>query len=444
MRIGIVVPGEIVEEIIGFLNKEFPEIEAIPFPYDAIMDIPDILSGKQNRVDSFLFLGNTARRYAEKAIPHTSEWLTIPRSTSALLRILFRAEVAGHHMHIATDLDNEKFFNLAFHEIGFSPEETSLEIIHVPAYNEGLLVQEANQIEKLYKQGKISFCITMFYKVRDILSKRGVPVYILQPSFDDIRNGLQRLVLSHERRLNRDSQAAILSIHIDIPRDTLPENSDYRMALEKLAVTKEIFRAARNINAACIEQPPSDYILFTSAKDIENATEHFHRLPLLQSIAETTAFTVSIGIGYGPTAAEARYHAFHAMNHAILTGGNKAFLMGKELFCPVPMSANDQNIQEKKERPIDEQFLYLSKKSKVSVRIIANLYQACRDTGRQRFTAAELADLTGVTPRTINRILAKLIDHHLAQDVGRRFKDKTGRPSRIIEILFEPKKHIKK
>ena len=108
------------------------------------------------------------------------------------------------------------------------------------------------------------------------------------------------------------------------------------------------------------------------------------------------------------------------------------------------MSANDQNIQEKKERPIDEQFLYLSKKSKVSVRIIANLYQACRDTGRQRFTAAELADLTGVTPRTINRILAKLIDHHLAQDVGRRFKDKTGRPSRIIEILFEPKKHIKK
>ena len=45
MRIGIVVPGEIVEEIIGFLSKEFPEIEAVPFPYDAIMDIPEILSG---------------------------------------------------------------------------------------------------------------------------------------------------------------------------------------------------------------------------------------------------------------------------------------------------------------------------------------------------------------------------------------------------------------
>lgn len=89
MRIGIVVPREIVNEIISFLRKEFPEIEAIPFPYDSIMDIPDNLSGKQNRVDSFLFLGDTARRYAEKAIPHSSEWLTIPRSSSALLRLLF-------------------------------------------------------------------------------------------------------------------------------------------------------------------------------------------------------------------------------------------------------------------------------------------------------------------------------------------------------------------
>lgn len=119
MRIGIVVPREIVNEIISFLRKEFPEMEAIPFPYDSIMDIPDNLSGKQNRVDSFLFLGDTARRYAEKAIPHASEWLTIPRSSSALLRLLFRAEVAGFPMHIATDLNNEKFFLQAFHEIGF-------------------------------------------------------------------------------------------------------------------------------------------------------------------------------------------------------------------------------------------------------------------------------------------------------------------------------------
>ena len=51
MRIGIVVPGEIMDEIIHFLSKEFPEIEAVPFPYRTIVDIPDILSGHQGNID---------------------------------------------------------------------------------------------------------------------------------------------------------------------------------------------------------------------------------------------------------------------------------------------------------------------------------------------------------------------------------------------------------
>ena len=71
MRIGIVTPQEINGDICSFLRQEFPEIKVIPFPYQFIPEIPDILSGRQNEVDTFLFLGNTARRYAERAIPHS-------------------------------------------------------------------------------------------------------------------------------------------------------------------------------------------------------------------------------------------------------------------------------------------------------------------------------------------------------------------------------------
>ena len=171
MRIGIVVPTEIMDEITHFLSKEFPEIEAVPFPYRTIVEIPDILSGHQGNIDTFLFLGNTARRYAEKAIPHSSEWLTIPRSVSALLRLLFRAEVAGHSMKIATDMDNTTLFDLAFQEIGLPPEEGHVEIMPVKAYSEGLLIRDAIRMEKLYRSGAVSFCITIFYQVRDMLKK---------------------------------------------------------------------------------------------------------------------------------------------------------------------------------------------------------------------------------------------------------------------------------
>lgn len=105
MRIGIVVPAEIIDEIITFLSGEFPEIEAVPFPYHSIVEIPDLLSGRQNSVETFLFLGDTARRYAEKAVPHATEWLTIPRSSASLLRLFYRARDKGYPMRIATDLD---------------------------------------------------------------------------------------------------------------------------------------------------------------------------------------------------------------------------------------------------------------------------------------------------------------------------------------------------
>lgn len=439
MRIGIVVPGEIMDEIIHFLSKEFPEIEAVPFPYRTIVDIPDILSGHQGNIDTFLFLGNTARRYAEKAIPHSSEWLTIPRSVSALLRLLFRAEVAGHSMKIATDMDNTTLFDLAFREIGLPPEEGHVEIMPVKAYSEGLLIRDAARMEKLYRSGAVSFCITIFYQVRDMLKKRGVPVYILQPSYEDIRNGLQRLVLTYELQLNQNNRLAVIAIHTDTPKNPIPEATDFRLSLEKLAVAREVYRFAKSMDAACIEQPPAEYMLFATSSIIENMTDHYRHLHILQNVAENTAFTLSIGIGYGSTAADAKYHALRAMNHAIAAGGNQAYLIGRDLFTPVPMAANDKANNCRKEGPIDEKFLYLSKKSGVSIRILSNLYHACRDEGRLRFTSAELADLIGVTTRTMNRIIAKLIDHHLAQDVGRQFTEKTGRPSRIIEILLEPK-----
>lgn len=439
MRIGFVLPEEILDEIISFAKSEFPQITPIPISYKSISELPPLLQGMQRRVDVMLFLGNTARRYAEKTVLHRGEWLTIPRSSSALLRILFRAVVKGYKMRIATDLDNKEFFRIALHETGLSKEDFSVEIIPFFPYNEGLLLRDANKMEKLYRDGKVDFCITIFYKVRDILKERNVPVYILQPSYDDIHQGLQRLLLSHELGLYKDNQVAI-AIHIDPLKNELPDHSDYHITLERLQVRKEIHRFAHLLKGASIEQPPEGHYIFTSPAMLETVTDHFNRFPLLETINETTAFTLSVGIGYGENLEQAKYNAGSAMQRAIRQGGNKAYLIGKELSIKVPM-INATEDSHKEERPIDEQFLYLSQKSGLSQRIIMKLFHACRDSGKQRFTSQELAGHIGVSPRTMNRIIAKLIDHHLAQDVGRHSTEKTGRPSRIIEILFETKRH---
>lgn len=103
MKIGLVAPVNLMQEISSFVSREFPDEECIPFSYRSILDLPSLLSGQQNRADAFLFLGETARRFAAKSIVPAVPWVAIPRSSSALLRLLFRAAVAGRAMHIATD-----------------------------------------------------------------------------------------------------------------------------------------------------------------------------------------------------------------------------------------------------------------------------------------------------------------------------------------------------
>lgn len=437
MKIGIVVPQEIMDNICRFVAGEFPKIDPVPFAYTAITEIPEILSGRQRQADAMLFLGETARRYAEKAVPSNAEWLTIPRSTASLLRLLFRAAVDGHGMRIATDWNNENLFQLAFQEIGLSPRQAAVTALPFFPYTETLLLQDAARMEALYRRREVDFCITVFYQVRNLLQARNVPVYILQPSYDDIRTALQRLILSHELQLSQNSQIAVIAMKAEPKPGQFPEASGYELALERLQVTKHVYQFARTIQAACIEQPPSGYLLFGTRALLENATDHFHHFPLPEQTEAETGFILSAGFGYGVTADEAKLHAQRAMDYAAASPVNRAYLIGKELMTPVPMAREDQIAQKKEERPIDGHFLQLSQKMGISLHILSRLSQICRRTERRRFTSSELADLTGVTPRTMNRILAKLIDHHLAQEVGRQFVRKTGRPSRIIEILLK-------
>lgn len=437
MKIGVVVPSELNPDICRFLAQEFAEVDPVPFPYRSIEEIPSLMAGKQSLADAFLFLGDTARRYTETVIPPTAEWLTIPRSTASLLRLLFRAQVAGFSMRIATDWPRGDIFRLAFREVGISEARASVHILPFFPYNESLLIKDANDMERMYRAGEVDFCITIFYRVRDILLSRGIPVYILQPSYEDVRSAIQRLILARELRESKDSQIAVISITTDIPDGALPSGDGYDLALEQLRVTRQIYQFARTIQAACIEQPPAGYLLFATRAFIENETDRYRHFPLLEEVRKGTAFTVSVGFGYGVTADEARLHAQRAMNHAAAGGGNRAYLIGKGLFTPVPMSQNDRNAQDSAPLPIDQRFLRLSNATGVSLRILTALYRASRDTGRVRFTSAELADRASVTPRTMNRILQKLIEHRLAQEVGKQFTRQSGRPSRIIELLFQ-------
>lgn len=438
MQIGIVAPEKLLPELLEFAQKEFPDTAFRPISYHSIQDIPGLLSGRQHHGDAFLFLGETALRFAAQTIQPAVPWLAEPRSSSALLRLFFRAAAAGHGMRMATDWPRMEVYHLAFREIGLSPDQYAVHVLPAAAYNEDLLLREAEEMAALYRAGAVDFCITIFYRVRKLLEAQHIPVYTLLPSFDDIRSAVEKLLFSHELRQSQTGQIAAMALRLSDREEPFSPDRACELASARGAASAPIWQFARKIGAACIEQPPAGYLLFALRTAIETATDHYHRISLLPRVRSLSPLTLSMGFGLGASAEEARYHAEQALSHALSRGGDQAYLIGPGLSYPVPLAQSQRIPLQEPVRPIQEPFLSLSRDSGVSIRVLSLLYRACRDMGRTRFTSAELADFAGVTPRTMNRILLKLMDHHLAADVGRQFTSRTGRPSRLIELRLGP------
>ena len=436
MKLGVVVPGELIEDVCSYINREFPDIETVSFPYAFIPEIPGLIEGKQNRADAFMFLGKTACLYASKEIRPAVPWATIPRTAASLLRLFVRAARSGFSLHVATDMQNESLFRDAFHETGVAEQEASVLTVPRFPFDDDFMVRDADAMESLCRSGETDFCITIFYRAYELLQRRGIPAYMLQPSYEDIRHTVQKLILAHQLRVSQDSQLVVIAVRTDVTEEESIGRSGYDMALEQLNVTRCLYEFARRIQAACIEIPPNSYLLFATRSLVEQETEHFRSISLLQEVRQYAPFTLSVGFGYGATADEAKTNARRAMDQASLSGGNRAFVIGGQDMIIGPVLGDISRGLQDGTDAMDEKFLRLSRESGVSLRIFSLLYRTCRDRGRSRFTPAELADAAGVSHRTMNRILLKMIDCGYAREVGRRFSRQNGRPSRIIEICL--------
>ena len=431
MRLGIVIPEELMQDTCSYIEKEFPEEQVVPFPYHFISEIPEVLQGHQSRADSFLFLGETARFYASREIQPTIPWESIPRSASSLLRLFVQACRSGYALRIATDMHEPEVFQRAFREAGLTPQETRLSFIPPLPYTDHFITADAEALEKRVLSGESAFCITIFYQVYHLLRKRHIPVYMLLPSYEDIHQTVSKLIMTCRLKASRDSRMTVLAVHTDIgeTEDTL--SGDYDQALEQLNVTRYVYEFARRIQAACIDSPPRDYLLFSTYLQVEQELEHFQTLSLLQAVQRHTACTLSVGVGYGETASAACSHAKRAMYEASRQGGGRACLCGINGHAVKALPAGDAIVSDS---ALDMRLSEISRRTGISLRILSMLCAVCRERGNSRFTAAELADASDVSQRTINRILLKLMDGGYCQEVGKSFIHQNGRPSRILDL----------
>ncbi|MDT8902602.1 hypothetical protein [Anaeroselena agilis] len=436
MRVGIVGPLGIVDKFILIIKHEFPQIEPVKFLYKEYAEVPGLIAGPQSHLDAILFAGATPLSYAEKHVKQLIPWEFVPRSGSSLLRVLLQIALSKKYdiRRLSTDLYDVEQLSETYEEIGIAKSDFQIYTVNKTPIDDEYIDYVCAFHEQHFLCNQVSCCITALSTVHERLKAKNIPCFLVDPTANVIRQTLHKMQLNHLAQVSQQSQIVAICVRIDFPDEySLFRDSEYQYNIAKTNVARHIYLFAQRVQAATIEVGAREFLLFSTRQLLESVTENYEKIDLLEAVRKNTANTISLGVGYGQTAQEAKASAGLGMERASKLGGNTAFIVYNRNKTIGPIRTGEETRQKSPNRKIDGNLLAISEKSDLSINTIFQLHSILERQGKTRFTAAELASLAGVTPRTMNRILAKLALHGFCIEVGRRVLTK-GRPSRIIEL----------
>lgn len=439
LKLGIPAPTEFSTKIIQIIQDEFPQIQPVLFRYKTFIEAPLLIRDQQKNLDALLFAGKTALVYTEKYVNPIIPWEYPSRDGSSLLQILLKISLAKQHSleHLSIDVFDKKQWQETCGELGTSSINAIIYQVPDHPYEENYVDQAYTFHEQNYLYKRASCCITAFYAVYQRLTAKNIPSYFLLPTGSAIRQALHKILLHHLVQISQQSQIAALYIQIDRPNEYSMFNDDeYQHVIERTNVTRQIYIFAQHIKAAVVEVGVQEFLLFSTKYLLESVTNNFENIELLHAVKRNTSSTISLGIGYGPTAQEAKASARLGMQRASSIGGNAAFIVYEKTQMLGPIRYSQDQKSPAHDVKIDEKFLAISDKIEVSVSTIFQLYRISKEQGKNQFTSGELAERLNVSSRTVNRILAKLIQHEYCFEVGKRSSSKSGRPKRIIQLAL--------
>ena len=272
----------------------------------------------------------------------------------------------------------------------------------------------------------------------DKLLNENIPCYCLKPSGSMIRETIRMLQLKHMLKISMQSQIVVVYIKIDLPNDySILNENEYQYSIDRMKISEQVYLFAERIEAAVIEINNNDYLLFSTRQLLEIEMHNYQRIELLSSIYSKTLRTISIGIGYGRTAKEAKRNAAYGAHKANKRRGNIAYVVYEMNKIVGPIRGDNDTEKTEEEYKVDAKFLSISEKTGISINTVYRFYCIIEQHNQDCFTPLELAKLFGVTPRSMNRIIEKLESTGFCKTIGKRTISKSGRPSRIIKFLLK-------
>ncbi len=438
-RLGVVGHKETLETIAGLVREYFDDVEvhAVEFGNDDIItDAVGRIAKLQTECDGILYSRRDPYLMISGRLHHTVPVRYVDIDSSHLLISLLKASLRYgiKPTNISVDTFDRSSTVEAFRTLGLPEDDLTIHAVTTDSGQDGMVNDTLAQHLRHCQDGA-QLCVTNVTDVYLSLLKMNIPATVISPTAESFVHEIRNLMLRY--RLKTQDTCSVAVIHIK-----LRYKEKYRFygeipirEIDELGNAAKLMTVyAEKLDGAMFCLGRWEYLILCSRLLLQNATNQFVDIGIMESISRETAFDASIGIGCGETVSEAQSNALVALNRTTThRGANTVVALSSTQFIgpTIPKSGRFPEDSVTESRLLD-----VARATGLSVSTLNRLHRASRTRNSTLFTSSELAETLEVTTRTVNRIIERLTDNKCATVAGKHAGKQKGRPARVIRLLF--------
>lgn len=411
MNIAIIGTDESANKIIYILKENYKDINFISFTQEEAKDFSHIIKKLPNDIDGIMATGIGVYHQLISNFSFLCPISYFKRGNIGLIKSFLDCDRDGNSLKdssISIDIiDNDILEEVI--------DELDIKINRIFHFESDIKKEEDYYLKQhldLYYKGKINYIFTAFGYVYNLLKKIGLPVYRIQASSIDIKEGFKYFL--NEIRCSKADEKALLihKINIENGNDVSSFISDYAKQIEGFMLKNN-----------------STYMIISNKGYYDDELCLSRARKLIDYINEKdSSSNIKIGLGTGATV----YKAIENCDFALKNCTNNSHIVLYNGKIQKNFNKNTTTLNYLSDKDIT----YIANKTGLSSSHIRDIDIAVKSLNRNKFTSNELANILGLTNRSANRIAKTLVEFGYAEYME-NIKSKIGRPKNTIKMKLE-------
>lgn len=431
IKLAIVGPSDSVALIQEIAGEYAERILAMGYIYAEASEVPELIGKFDAEVDMWVFSGKVPYGYA-MTVKNAKPKLYLPHTGTSIYRVFLQL------LRQNLPINSMSFDTFSEKEVVETCADAGLPLPHLYVNDYQGVVSAAeltNYHLKLWRDGKTAVAVTCFYATYKALLAQGVKVFRIWPTKSSIRTMLDLVVSKADAILSKAGQIAIQHISIDGYDDFVRDaSSGYAVLKMELKMQEILLRFAERIKGAIVMQGNGRFALYSTRGCMEDATEGFTAMPLIEEVTQKLSVTASGGIGMGDTAYDANENATIALGLARRKGKNKWMAVLDDKTVVGPMSS--PLLMKYSMRSDNPMNLSIAKQLNISGTTLNRLMSVFIRIDGETLGAETLAQYLSMTQRNARRLLNAMETQGIATLTGEEYRG-AGRPRKLYRINMQ-------